>query len=90
MEKADTGLDIIKAAKKKIYDDLVVEETNLKTAADNLGMDDSKTLVAFTKTMATLKTTLDDAEKAQAAAKLVWTAALTEKTRMTATDKINA
>lgn len=94
MDKADTGLNKITKAKKDTYDALVLKETELKTAADNLGMDDSKKLDAFstevvTKTMANLKTTYDDAETARKAAKLVWDAAVTEKTRMVATDKIN-
>jgi len=39
LNKADTGLLTITAAKKKIYDDLVVEETSLKSTADGKGMD---------------------------------------------------
>lgn len=90
MEKAVTGLKTITTAKESTYNTLNGEKTNLKTAADNLGMDDSKTLAAFTpKTMANLKTTYDDAVTAQAAAKLVWEAAKTEKSRMAATDAIN-
>jgi len=46
LAKVSTGLTKIKEAKKTLYDDLVIEETSLKTAADNLGMDTSKTLGA--------------------------------------------
>jgi hypothetical protein len=91
LDKAVTGLSTITTAKKKIYDDFVVEETALKTTADNKGMDDSKALADYSsKTMAQLKTAYDDAVTAQKAAKVVWDAATTEKTRMVATDSINA
>lgn len=91
LDKADTGLSTITAAKKTIYDDFVVEEGNLKTAADDKGMDDSKALADYgSKTMATLKTEYDDAVAAQKLTKTNWDAATTEKTRMVATDKINA
>jgi len=39
--------------------------------------------------MTTLKAEYDDAVDAQATAETAWKAALTEKTRMAATDKIN-
>lgn len=69
----------------------MVEETGLKTAADNKGMDDSKALADYaSKTMAQLKTAYDDAVAAQKLTKTNWDAATTEKTRMVATDKINA
>lgn len=89
MTKAVTGLATITTAKKDAYDALVVKQGELKVAADAVGMDDSAVLAAFTKTMAVLKSTLDDAISAQATAKLAWDAAVTEKTRMAATDKIN-
>jgi len=91
LDKADTGLSTITTAKKTIYDDFVVEETDLKTKADNKGMDDTKELADYaTKTMAELKKAYDDAVDAQKLTKTNWDAAKTEKTRMVATDLINA
>lgn len=55
LTKAVTGLSTITAAKKKIYDDLVVEETALKATADAKGMDQGTKLAAYSnKSMHTL------------------------------------
>jgi len=91
LDKSVTGLSTITTAKKTIYDDFVIEETNLKAIADAKGMDDSAALGDYaSKTMAQLKTAYDDAVDAQKLTKTNWDAATTEKTRMVATDKINA
>lgn len=56
LDKDPTGLSFITAAKKKIYDDLVIEETALKGTADNKGMNEDTALATYSnKSMKTLK-----------------------------------
>lgn len=79
LEKDPTGLTFITAAKKKIYDDLVVEETNLKNTADGKGMNEDTTLASYSnKSMKTLKKEYDDAVALQVIAETNWKASVTE------------
>lgn len=68
-----TGLSFITGAKKDTYDALVIEETNLKNAADAKGMDTSVALSDYSnKSMATLKSEWDTAADEQATAYTTW------------------
>lgn len=79
LNKAVTGLSTITAAKKTLYDDLVIEETALKATADAKGMDQAAVLAAYSsKSMATLLSEQTVAQGAHTTARVVWEAAVTE------------
>jgi len=73
LELDPTGLSFITDAKESTYDALVIEETNLKNAADAKGMDTSVTLADYdNKSMTTLKSEYDTAVADQATAYTEW------------------